>query len=67
MNHGIAKRLADMPQVEGMPRNFTIREQLEQRKQALEENLQNVVEAIQALDSSPEFEKVHNAVQKAGY
>ena len=53
------------PQTELCPRNVTSRERLVQMKNQLEGKLSEINEAIAALDSNPEFEKVHNLLARA--
>lgn len=45
----------------------TIRERITSRKESLERQLANVNAALAAMDASPDFEKIHDAITKAGY
>lgn len=45
----------------------SIRERLIDKKANLESSLQEVNEAIKMLDENPAFEKVQDAIAKAGY
>ena len=50
-----------------MPKQETVRERLERRKRQHEAQLADVNAALLLLDENPTFEKVHDAIQKAGY
>ncbi len=45
----------------------TIREQLEERKRAADEHLQDVIKALEFLDKNPDFEVFHNLLRKTGF
>lgn len=49
------------------PRMQSIRERLTERKTVLERQLEEVNVAIKMLDENPAFEKVQDAIQRAGY
>lgn len=42
----------------------TIRKQLEQRKERVEVELEDIKNALKLLDENPTFEKVHDAISK---
>lgn len=54
-----------LPEVAYDAQEPTVRQKLVATKAILENKLAKINEAIEALDKSPEFEKVHNVLSKA--
>lgn len=48
-----------------MPKQQTIRERLEERKESLSRHLADVEAALKLMDENPKLEEFHNAVSKA--
>ena len=46
------------------PRTPTTRERLVEQRKALEQRLQDINDALKALDNFPDFEKIHNLLTK---
>jgi vacuolar-type H+-ATPase subunit E/Vma4 len=51
--------------VDNKLRNPTTRERLTMKKKSLEEALKITVDALEALDSSPEFERIQDLLMRA--
>ena len=62
---GQAKNYGLMASLHGVPRVATQSEQLQAKKQWLEDELQRVNAALEALKANPEIERVINLVQQA--
>ena len=60
-----SKAMSPMMELGCSLRQPTTRERLEQTRKVLTEKLSDINDALAALDSNPEFERVHNLIQKA--